>query len=1516
MHRSGTSAMAGALGSAGLELPSRLVGSHDSNRKGHFEPADIVPLNDAFFEAQGLSWYNCAVPDQSDPDRVAAAADEIVSALNANFAFERPCVVKDPRIARLDRVWTRVAESGGFDFTYVLMYRDPGAVAESLHRRNGWPSERGLWLWLAHVAGAARLAETAGSVWMNSDRFVADPVAALESVRRAAGPSWQIPGDRIDAVRDFVEKSMLGTARIDCPVWRDEIESALDAVRRLDSDASDAAALAVLDCLADFVADRGASAEETCRVAERYWAGHETVRATLEEERARALALTGDIDGLQAQLRSASDRVDELASGMETALGHLEAERDRAALLEEKVAEAVHERREVSAKLNRVLGELEEQSLQTSFYANRFGNLLTTAQWLAEKAAKAERKLPATIVRRLAYGIAKSLARRSFLKGTRLAASCERVLVKHGPKRFYRALDEVLAKHDNTPSHFATVPRPVRALAAPDGDGCLQVALTTSAPPLVRQARVIAFYLPQYHPIPENDLWWGKGFTEWHNASRARPQFEGHYQPHLPGELGFYDLRVPEVQRRQAELARLYGIDGFCYYFYWFGGKTLLETPLRQMLRDPEVDIPFCLCWANENWTRRWDGLEQNVLIAQEHSPEDDLAFIAHIAPYLNDPRYIRVDGKPLLVVYRPNLLPDMAATAQRWRDWCRQNGIGEIHLCMTESFERVDPSIYGLDASIEFPPNNTDPPDITSDFQFHDPEFHGKVYDWRVFPERAGAYAAPAHNVYRGVCTSWDNTARRGAGGTYFDGATPEGFRKWLGRAMEETARRKPVASDRLVFVNAWNEWAEGAHLEPDTRYGYAWLEAVRQAHLDANRRGRGSPLAAPIAVVAHDAHRHGAQLLALNLCRIYADDLGADVHAILLDDGPLLPEFEKVAKVHRLCGQSPAGSEGMSLVARLRAAGVTHAIVNSLASGAMAKPLASAGIGVTTLVHELPGLIREHGLEDAAEIVAQHARTIVFPAEIVAREFARIAPCPPEKSRVQPQGLYFRRFPQDASLRLSRRGLGRQRWGAGESSLVVLGAGFGDHRKGIDLFVDLAIDLCGRSKDFVFVWIGLVHGKLEPDLRDRIAAAGLVDRVLLPGFIDDVTEAFLSADMFLLSSREDPFPSVVLEAMEAGLPVVAIAGTGGCADLVAEGFGRLAASATVADLRDAVLGLRDPDARAELGAAGRAMAAERFSFRTYALDVASDWGARAPRVSVVLPNYNYLRYLPDRVRSIIDQTWPVYELIVLDDASTDGSREWLEKSLFDLCPDARLIQNAENSGSVFHQWSKGIRAARGDLVWIAEADDDCDRTMLERLVGCFADPDVCLAYAQSRAIDTTGSNLPLDYRDYTADISRDKWNADFVETATEALSSSFAVKNVIPNVSGALFRRDRLVQSLTALEAELQDWKVAGDWRIYVECLSMGGKIAFVADHLNIHRRHASSVTHALKAERHVEEIAQLQRLVADRSGSPDATRAVARNYLETIRKQLLGDPGARGGRPSPAPAEWTDTAADEGR
>jgi lipopolysaccharide biosynthesis protein len=362
-------------------------------------------------------------------------------------------------------------------------------------------------------------------------------------------------------------------------------------------------------------------------------------------------------------------------------------------------------------------------------------------------------------------------------------------------------------------------------------------------------ATLVAFYLPQFHSIPENDAWWGKGFTEWHNVTRALPQFEGHAQPRLPADLGFYDLRSPSAMRQQMQLARTYGLSAFCTYFYWFAGKTLLESPLQQWLDDSSLDLPLCLCWANENWSRRWDGRADQILIGQQHSPDDDLAFIQHVSRYLRDPRYLRVENKPVLLVYRPGLLPEPKTTAQRWRQWCRDNGIGEIQLGYVQSFDRVDPRDLGFDFAVAFPPNNTSLKPITATQKLLNPAFKGDVYDWRELVNQSLAQPEPLYPLIPCVNPGWDNEPRRSGAGRVFLHASPRSYRDWLCKAIDTAGKRSGTTS--LVFINAWNEWAEGAVLEPDTRLGHAWLHATRQALVEA--AGEKAPMATRPCAVIH---------------------------------------------------------------------------------------------------------------------------------------------------------------------------------------------------------------------------------------------------------------------------------------------------------------------------------------------------------------------------------------------------------------------------------------------------------------------------------------------------------------------------------------------------------------------------------------------------------------------------------------------------------------------------------------
>jgi lipopolysaccharide biosynthesis protein len=356
--------------------------------------------------------------------------------------------------------------------------------------------------------------------------------------------------------------------------------------------------------------------------------------------------------------------------------------------------------------------------------------------------------------------------------------------------------------------------------------------ISWSPPPQTKSRddiKLIAYYLPQFHPIPENDAWWGKGFTEWRNVARAFPVFDGHYQPRIPGELGYYDLRLVDNMRRQIELATAYGVSAFCFHFYWFGGKTLLEQPLRNFLENKDLEIPFSLCWANENWARRWDGGDNSLLIRQQHSPSDDVEFIRYVQKYFRDERYMKVDGKPVLSVYRPDILPDSHATVTRWREEAIRLGFPGLYLIATNSFNFVDYKTHGFDALSEFPPHQLLFHFLQDSYHTSSERVGGSIYSYSKLVDYELSRSAPEGVVHPGVMPGWDNSARRPNDATIIDGATPALFRQWLDRAIEMAASNPD--GERFVFINAWNEWAEGAYLEPDARYGYAWLQMVREA-------------------------------------------------------------------------------------------------------------------------------------------------------------------------------------------------------------------------------------------------------------------------------------------------------------------------------------------------------------------------------------------------------------------------------------------------------------------------------------------------------------------------------------------------------------------------------------------------------------------------------------------------------------------------------------------------------------
>lgn len=346
------------------------------------------------------------------------------------------------------------------------------------------------------------------------------------------------------------------------------------------------------------------------------------------------------------------------------------------------------------------------------------------------------------------------------------------------------------------------------------------------------KTRIIAFYLPQFHPILENDEWWGKGFTEWTNAAKAKPLFRGHYQPHVPADLGFYDLRVPETRMAQSEMARKYGVEAFCYYHYWFAGKRLLERPFNEVLTSGQPDFPFCLCWANATWTGVWHGDPKRILVEQTYPGDSDYqAHFRELLKAFRDRRYLTVDGKPLFIIYKPKDVPNVAEVVRLFRQMAEQAGLPGLYLVGVAHRESWDPKLEGFDAAVV-----QNLPGLNSNVPWRYPllklrsRMQGariSIYHYKDLLNTFVPKKTRQLEYLPCLIPSWDNTPRSGMNGLVMENATPELFRRSLRQALSNVSAKPD--EHRLVFLKSWNEWAEGNHMEPDLRYGHGYLEVLK---------------------------------------------------------------------------------------------------------------------------------------------------------------------------------------------------------------------------------------------------------------------------------------------------------------------------------------------------------------------------------------------------------------------------------------------------------------------------------------------------------------------------------------------------------------------------------------------------------------------------------------------------------------------------------------------------------------
>lgn len=977
------------------------------------------------------------------------------------------------------------------------------------------------------------------------------------------------------------------------------------------------------------------------------------------------------------------------------------------------------------------------------------------------------------------------------------------------------------------------------------------------------QVKALAFYLPQFHPIPENDAWWGQGFTEWTNVRRGKPMFPGHDQPRRPGELGYYDLvDEPQIMPRQIELAKSHGLHGFCFYYYWFDGVRLLEKPLERLLNDPSLDFPFCVCWANESWTRTWDGLSNELLIEQKYSPDSDERLIRDLAVLFRDKRYIRVNGAPMLLIYNVGALKNPKASMATYRRVAAELGFASLHIVICQVFGwRYAPGDFGADAAVEFPPHCIARNNINAHLQEVDESFCGEVLSYDQTVDSVNL-AYPGYPLYRTAMLAWDNSARKQSKAHIFHGFSPYKYKKWL-TACRVHAEKFCLPEARFLFINAWNEWAEGTYLEPDARYGTQLLEATSQVlkaspALPDQKRLLGVPPNVqdkrPVVLfVTHDTNLGGAQVVLLSILRYLSTRTNCRAKLLALSGGNIRARFENLLGEDILqLDAAPLSRLGMDqIIHRVRQFCGEHLVAiygNSVACCRAYALLSNLGAPIITHVHELQESLSAYAGDGAIRQMLKSTTHYIACSPPVA-ENLRLTHSVPD-NKLSTICAFIDVYPVDTSVRDTI----RKQLNMSSADLVVAGCGIGLFwRKGADLFVKTAWHLAGRGHRHIkFIWVGGFHPSDKhdkfghwADMLRLINDNGLSEIVRFLGVKENVRDYLSAADVFFSPSREDPFPLVCLEAASVAKPVICFEGSGGMPDFIGDDAGRVVAMGDYQAAAECLLHF-DAD-RQELTAAGRT--AQQKLLRTHCTEIAvprilqclRQVSRLAPRVSVIVPIYNGRAFIHRRLSSIFSQRFRDYEVIVIDDCSTDDSVAQVER--FAHHPELRIVRNERNLG-VFGNWLKGISMARGEIVWIAEQDDWAAPDFLSRLVPAFNDPRLVLAYCSSSA-ELAGGELVADYFQRSGwfdGLPRppEKWTHDRYAEGIDEIRGGLAIKNTIPNASAALIRRSSLA-SITP--AELMDFRCGGDWYIYIRVLRQG-RLFYCADNLNFHARRDESV------------------------------------------------------------------------
>jgi glycosyltransferase involved in cell wall biosynthesis/GT2 family glycosyltransferase len=947
--------------------------------------------------------------------------------------------------------------------------------------------------------------------------------------------------------------------------------------------------------------------------------------------------------------------------------------------------------------------------------------------------------------------------------------------------------------------------------------------------------KTIAFFLPQFHVIPENDRWWGKGFTEWNNVVRAKPLFRSHHQPKLPADLGFYDLRSNTTQIAQAELANKYGVHGFCYYYYYFNGKKLLHEPIEQMLASGKPDFPFCVCWANENWSRNWDGQNRHVLMEQKYSKESNKALIHEFIHMMKDKRYIRHHGKPVLLVYRIKIIPDWLETAAMWREECRKAGIGEIHLCSIrfglEPLEGM-PAQHGLDAYVLFPPQDTNFVNVRDKVHDLHAEFGGSLfsYDAVVDGDIARFQSGYPWPVHRGAMLGWDNTARRLTAARVFTGCTPMRYRSWISQIVQQEEKHNPD-NESLLFINAWNEWAEGTTLEPDQRYGTAYLEATHSViapYLASNKQ-------------ANEGSQVDLQKPIVTAQKRYIKELSV----------PQLPDrftgkaqFRANAPTVLLCahisGHQLFGGErsfldvldtlyriGLNIVVTLPSSN-NKQYINLIAEKTLCiyafpyKQWMNARDSDPMIELQFSDIIAAHNVS----VVYSNTIVLIEPAiaarrlnrisVVHARELISIDDALRERIGLPVQTIIktvFDRYDfviansKATEFTFAREGRTFYAPNAVDANELAIENKVGQRikigivssnipKKGITDFIEVAKLCKDLSNKLEFVVIGPENAQVAL-WKGEVEAGALPSNLKFLGYRDTPTAAMAELNVLLnLSSFAESFGRTVAEAMAAHRPVIAYQ-WGALPELVKHGVtGYLVPFGDITKVTEYIRQIcTDPKLIKSMGDAGYVAATQSFShealFRHLEIAIreiraSTDWQKQQKAeiklratnpVTIVIPVYNAHDEVKNCIESVLRHT-PMHdtEVIIINDGSTDSRIEPL-LSFFVGKPGLRILSNNGNIGYT-KTVNRGIKESGERDVLLLNSDTIVTPTWLNAMrASAYSRPKMGTVTAMSDnagafSFPKQGESNPkpdyLTHDEYAMRVINETINCEFPEVPT----------------------------------------------------------------------------------------------------------------------------------------------------